>query len=326
MLYFVTYPDWDGHWHKYYNRSVCLELDKHQIEYTRITTDYASDTIQATLMNIQKIDSSDDDTWLFSIAQNPVIELVERRPGKKFGHIHGLNCFPFEPATLQGVDLKESERLGYYDGLFLSSDWSYENACRCYPEHEKRFTRTGLPVDFDVYRSYRHLLKQENLVVFNQRLSCERLPLIEIQLATQLIALDCEVWHLYAPLNGKITGGCPWVNRLRQIGESSGIRFVACPSKDIYHRHLARAHAVVTTSICDNLPVALIEAIYLGAVPVAPNAMCFPEFVHRDNLYTPYSLNEMVERVTHAPCRHHPIAQYDRKTVLDQYLQAMQMP
>ena len=326
MLYFVTYPDWEGHWHKYYNRSVCLEMDKHHVEYTRITTDYASDTIRETLMTIQEIDSSDDDTWLFSMAQNPAIELVELRPGKKFGHIHGLNSFPFEPATLQGVDLNESERLGYYDKLFLSSDWSYANASRCYPEHAKRFTRTGFPVDFDVYRSYRDLPKQRNLVVFNQRLSCERLPLIEIQLATQLIALGYEVWHLYAPFNGKITGSCPWVNRLHQIGESSGIRFVACPSKDIYHQHLARAHAVVTTSICDNLPVALIEAIYLGAVPVAPNAMCFPEFVHRDNLYTPYSLNEMVERVTHAPCRHHPIAQYDRKTVLDQYLQAMQMP
>lgn len=325
MLYLVTYPGWDGHWHKYYNRAVCSELTSRGIEYRRIITDYTSDDIGSTLQDMQKIKSSAHDVWLFSMAQNPAIDLVEHRPGRKFGHIHGMACFPFEPAVLQGVDLQENRRFGYYDGLFLSSRWSHDNAARSYREHADRFALTGFPMDYGVYGPYLDEPKDPDLVVFNQRFSCERLPLIEIELARQLHSSGHRVWHLYAPVDGMIATHCPRMQQLASIAEGVGLKFVANSTKEQYHRNLARASVVVTTSICDNLPVSLIEAIYMGAAPVAPDAMCFPEIVHPDNLYPPYDLAKMMDLIQRQPDRHHNIMDLAKEKVVQNYLQAMEL-
>jgi len=63
----------------------------------------------------------------------------------------------------------------------------------------------------------------------------------------------------------------------------------------------------ISTSRCDNLPISLLEAIYLGSVSVAPRSLCFPEFVHQDNLYTPFALDEIVRLVQSRPLRQHRI-------------------
>ncbi|MFO8061160.1 MAG: hypothetical protein R6U70_10970 [Bacillota bacterium] len=325
MLYFVTYPGWDGHWHKYYNQAVCSELKRHGIEYLQIVTDYTSPDIESSLRKLQEIRSSTRDVWLFSMAQNPAIDLVEHRAGRKYGHIHGLTCFPFEPAVLQGVDLQENRRFAHYDGLFLSSRWSYDNAVRSYDEHAGRFVLTGFPMDYSVYEPYLDVQKDENLVAFNQRFSCERLPLIEIEVARQLISSGYEVWHLHAQDERMVAAICPRARRLREIGMRVGLQFVANATKEQYHQNLARAATVVTTSICDNLPVSLIEAIYLGAVPIAPDAMCFPEIVHRDNLYSPYELAQILRLVRCRPKRHHSITGLAKEAVVERYIEAMEL-
>ncbi len=59
------------------------------------------------------------------MAQNPAIELVERKlGGRKFANISNLSCFPYDPARLEGVDMEEGKRFGYYDKLFCSSHWA----------------------------------------------------------------------------------------------------------------------------------------------------------------------------------------------------------
>jgi hypothetical protein len=64
-------------------------------------------------------------------------------------------------------------------------------------------------------------------------------------------------------------------------------------------------------------------SIRLPVIYVAPRAFCFPEFVHRDNLYTPYDLEEVLSIVTAKPRRKHRINQYSKEKVVRCMLKEM---
>ncbi|MGI6129020.1 MAG: hypothetical protein ACOYEO_02850 [bacterium] len=288
-----------------------------------IVTDYTSPSIRETITELQTVQSTPEDIWFFSVAQNPAIELVEHKPGRKFANISNLSCFPYDPARLEGVDMQEDKRFGYYDKLFCNSRWAQEAAAQTYPHHRPRLVYTGFPLDFSRYEKYWSVPKQPNLVVFNQRFSWERLPLIEIELARRLIAQKYEVKHLFAPVAGSKVSADPRLQQLAIIAQSTGLKFIPNPTKKEYLQNLSRAAVVVTTSICDNLSVAMLEAIALGAIPVAPKAMAFPEFIHPDNLYPPYDLACIEQLVIEQPQRPHTIDQYGHELVLAKYLACM---
>lgn len=325
MIYFITCPEWDGHWHKYYNKGICSEFSIRGIPYSKIIVDFKSPNISKDVKEIQRINSKEDDIWLFSMAQNPIIDLVEWKPGRKYGHIHNLGCFLFDPTVMEGIDTQEKRRLDYYDKLFFSSMWSLKSADFTYNNLTDRFVLTGFPLDYAIYEEYKSVPKDSKLIVFNQRFSWERLPQLELELGINLIKRGYRVQHLYAPLENERISNDGTLERLKSLGQLNGIEFIPNPSKEGYHKDLAKASFVITTSICDNLPVAILEAVYLGAVPIAPCSMCFPEFIHRDNLYTPYNLEEIIELVNERPVRNHNIDQYRIDKVISEYLKAMEL-
>ena len=322
MIYFITYPDSERHWQGMYNDAVTGELAAQGLPCQKIVVDFFSPGCPAVLRDIQFINSTSGDISLFSWAQNPVIEIVEQKPGRKFGHVHGLGCFVFEPSVLLGVDLNEDTRFGYYDRIFLNSDWSYQNATLAYPRHRHRFVITGFPMDYTKLDPYKGVRKDENLVVFNQRFALERNPTLVVELARLLTREGYRVMHLSGESAEMVASRYPDLGRLLRAGRRAGLEFAYNPTKDEYHKRLAAASVVITTSLCDNLPVAMLEAIHLSVVPVAPRAFCFPEFVHPDNLYAPYLLDEIVQIVRAAPQREHRIAQYSKEVVIQKYVQA----
>jgi hypothetical protein len=261
----------------------------------------------------------------FSMAQNPIIDFIQWKPGEKYGHIHNLGCFLFDPIVLEGIDTEESRRLGYYDKIFFSSLWSLKSAESTYNELSERFVLTGFPLDLATYEKYKSVPKDSKLIVFNQRFSWERIPQLEIEIAINLIKRGYKVQHLYAPLENDRISTDATLERLKFIGQNNGIEFIPNHTKEGYHKDLAKATFVITTSICDNLPVAILEAVYLGAVPIAPCTMCFPEFIHRDNLYTPYNIGEIIKLVEEKPIREHKVVQYRSEYVINKYLKAMDL-
>jgi len=157
-------------------------------------------------------------------------------------------------------------------------------------------------------------------VVFNQRFCVEKLHFVEVEVGRRLVQEGYRVSHL---------SGWSWEDVIYHLPESRalltelsrvGVKWVHNPTKDVYHRRLAAASVVVTTSIADMLPNSLLEAVYLGVVPVAPRGLCFGEFIHPDNLYTPYDVNEIVSKVVESPIREHRIEQYAKETVMDRVL------
>jgi hypothetical protein len=71
------------------------------------------------------------------------------------------------------------------------------------------------------------------------------------------------------------------------------------------------------------LPNSMLEAIYMGAIPVAPRNLSFPEFVHADNLYTPYDIQEMIDIIKKRPVREHGILKYSKDIIIGKYLNEM---
>jgi len=226
--------------------------------------------------------------------------------------------------VLAGVDLREHELFSFYDGLFLNSEWSLMNALKHYPEHSKRFIVTGFPLDYSRLDPFRARQKDERIVAYNQRFALERAPALAVEIARVLIAEGYRVQQLSGEPISKIEGRNPDLARLIRVGQNVGLEFIYNKTKHEYHEKLAAASVVLTTSLCDNLPVSMLEAIYVGAVPLAPRSMCFPEFVHADNLYTPYSIDEIVSLVKQKPVRKHRFEQYSHEVVLERYVTALE--
>ncbi|MGE5561549.1 MAG: hypothetical protein ACM3XN_10975 [Chloroflexota bacterium] len=314
MLYYIGYSTIAGGWTGDFNRAVTGELDRWAVRYMQLPPyDWAVGS--PPLAFYRNFTSSEDDVWLVAWAQSPVVELIRNKPGRKYGFAAGLTAIPFEPARLWGHLLHERERLGCYDGIFLPSEWSAAQARNHYPELGRRLIVTGFPVDFEALFPYRWEQKIDRLVVFNQRFATEKLPALEIQLAHRLIARGHRVWHLTEQPPAAIARQGPEIARLLAAAHDAGVRIVYNPTKHIYYRRLAMAQAVVTTSLADTLSVSLIEGIALGAAPVAPRAMVFPEYVHDDNLYSPYDLDEIERLAIDPPQRRHDIYRYCKQRV-----------
>lgn len=322
MLYYVGYSAVAGGWTGDFNRSVTGELDRWAVRYMQLPPyDWAVNN--PPLAFYRNFASKPDDVWLVGWAQSPVIDLIRSKPGRKFGFAAGLTAIPFEPARLFGHLLHERDRLGCYDGIFLPSEWSAGQARRHYPELGRRLIVTGFPVDFEMLFPYRWERKIDGLVVFNQRFAVEKLPALEIELAGRLTAKGHRVWHLSEQPPQAIVRQGPEFAGLLAAARDAGVRLVYNPTKHIYYRRLAMAQVVVTTSLADTLSVSLVEGIALGAAPVAPRAMAFPEYVHPDNLYSPYDLGEIERLVRDPPRRPHRIYQHCRQRVGQRILAAI---
>jgi glycosyltransferase involved in cell wall biosynthesis len=300
------------------------ELLQHKVEFTKLPAfDWRGPA--APIKDYLSIESSPDDVWFIGWAQSPLIEIIRHKEGRKYGLVVGLTKMNFDPLVFTGAlkDLREKERLSIYDKIFANSRWCRECIARAYPQLAEKVAVTGFPFDFEIYQPYLDTVKEDDLIVFNQRFSLERLYMLEVETARILIQRGYRVKHLSGTPVSKLVQRAPALAPFLAAAETTGLEFVFNPVKEIYHKNLAKASVVVTTSIADMLPSSLIEAIVLGSVPVAPNSFCFPEFVHKDNLYTPYDLNEIIDIVEKKPQSSHSVCQYDKKTVVENFLREM---
>ncbi len=324
MLYFMGLNDSEGNWTGSFTAAVRSELVRRGVSFRELPPyDWYADGLA--LGPVLRVRSRPSDSWFISWAQSPLIELIRDMPGRKYGLVVGLTAMPFEPAVLMEAaeGLRERERLSLYDGIFVNSQWCRECLCRAYPELASRVVVTGFPFDYRVYDRYVEVPRDPELVVFNQRFALEKLHIIEVEVARRLVERGYRVQHFSGTPAAALSRWSVSTRQLLKIAERVGLELVHNPDKDTYHERLASAAVVVTTSIADMLPSSLIEAVYMGAVPVAPDAMCFPEFIHQDNLYTPYDIEEIISLVEEAPVREYSITGYDKSRVVGRFLEEM---
>ncbi|MFO8059733.1 MAG: hypothetical protein R6U70_03635 [Bacillota bacterium] len=324
MLYFVGCTESTGNWTGNFTRAVTKGLRKRQVQFRELPSlDWLATDVS--VRKYRQIRSRSGDTWFIGWAQSPLIELIRDKPGAKVGLVVGLTAMPFEPAVLleSEAGLREAERLDLYDILFVNSEWCRDCLCAAYPHLTDRVRVTGFPIDYSIYDRFRDLPKDPDLVVFNQRFALEKLHIVEIMVAERLVEMGWKVRHLSGISAEELASMSRSMRPLLDAAGRVGLEFTYNPTKEEYHQHLARASVVVTTSIADMLPSSLIEAVNLGAVPVAPDSMCFPEFIHPDNLYVPYDVDQIVNFVMESPVREHPIDRYDSDVVVETFLREM---
>jgi hypothetical protein len=322
MLYFAGYHDAEDSWTGCFTRAVRSELLRLQVAFTELPPfDWRGPA--APRKYYLQIKSSAEDVWLIGWAQSELIELVAAKEGRKFGLVVGLTAGHLDPLALAGTAVNERQRLALYDGIFANSEWCKACISSAYPEVAGRVVVTGFPFDYRLLDSYLQLPKEPDLVVFNQRFALEKLHILELETSRLLSVQGYRVHHLSGVPEERLVRANPSLGPLLAGARQRGLQFVYNPDKHTYLVNLSKAAAVVTTSLADMLPVSLIEAIYLGAVPVAPRSLCFPEFVHPDNLYTPYNLTEVVDIVVGMPRRHHPIERYAGEAVVGRMLAEM---
>ncbi len=326
MLFFMGYNDSSGNWTGNFTRAVTDALNKRRVPFHELPSfDWL--TTNAPIRRYLQIRSKSTDTWFIGWAQSPIIELIKDKPGRKVGLVVGLTAMPFEPAVLWEAEdrLNEGRRLALYDKILACSHWCKRCICEAYPHLADRVAVTGFPIDYSIYERFRDTPKDPDLVIFNQRFALEKLHAIEIMVAARLVQKGWRVQHLSGISADELAGMATSIGPLLNAAGRIGLDFQYNCTKEEYHSRLARGSIVVTTSIADMLPSSLIEAIYLGALPVAPDSMCFPEFVHTDNLYTPYDIEQILALVSERPVREHPIDQYDKDVVVENFLQEMKL-
>jgi hypothetical protein len=326
MLYFVGYADRPGSWTGGFTRTVRKSLFHSGIEFLELPP-YDWSGPSAPLRNYLRINSKAEDSWFIGWAQSPLIELIKQKQGRKYGLVVGLTKNNFDPLTftVSARGLNEEKRLGHYDKIFANSRWCGECIRTAYPEFAQKVIVTGFPHDLEQYQRFHKTEKESGLIVFNQRFALERLHILELEIARRLTKKGYRVKHLLGTPRDRLQLNDTALSALFAAADEAGLEFVYNPDKEAYYRNLAQASVVITTPVTDMLPASLIESIALGAVPVAPNAFCFPEFVHKDNLYTPYDLNEIINIAENRPQRSHPIQQYDYESVVNNFLREMNL-
>ncbi|MBT9172635.1 MAG: hypothetical protein DDT21_01021 [Syntrophomonadaceae bacterium] len=322
MLYFVGYHDAEDSWTGCFTRAVRSELLRLRVAFTELPPfDWWGPA--APVSHYLRIKSSAEDVWLIGWAQSELIELVAAKDGRKFGLVVGLTAGHLDPLAFTQAVVNERQRLALYDGIFANSQWCKACISRAYPEIAGRVAVTGFPFDYQELHPYLKQKKEQDLVVFNQRFALEKLHILELEAARLLSGQGFRVQHLSGVTEERLIRSNPSLGPLLAAARQRGLQFIHNPDKHTYLQNLAKAATVVTTSIADMLPVSLIEAIYLGATPVAPRTLCFPEFVHPDNLYTPYDLTEITDIALRQPKRFHLIEQYAKEAVVGRMLAAM---
>lgn len=321
MLYILGYYE-SGSYTASFNKAVLSELDTRNIDYVKLPP-YNWEHPNECFQFCTSIDSSEDDTWFMGWAQTPVIEAIKDKKGKKYGFVVGTTANPFEPANILKVDIKERYRLGLYDKVFTISKWCRNTMINAYPEMKDKLVAVGFPMDFKELDKYKNSPKQPNLVVFNQRFSVEKLPMIEIEVSRRLIAMGYEVRHLAEQTMQELSAQCKTTAALLNLMTNIGIKFIHNPTKEAYYEQLSKASVAITTSISDTLSIATVEAIYLGVIPVAPMAFGFPEYINPNNLYSPYDLEQIINMVLSKPITEHYILKYSKNLIIDKFLKEM---
>jgi len=322
MLYLILERESEFGYHSTYNTELRRYLDSHNIKFKEINLekDYFC---QTNLDSINSIQSSNEDIWLFSYAQNPLINKVLDKPGRKFAHIHGLEALLYEPAVLHGYRLYEEILLYYYDGLFVNSDYAYSVIKKSYPVAAAKTTVTGFPFDVSFAERFKHIEKNEKVIAFNQRFDMDKLHMLEVYICEELIDLGYTVMHICSKGEYERIQWDREAKNLLNEAVKMGVQVLVTKSKDDYFEKLAKAKFTITTSIADTLSICMLEAAALGSISIAPNIGPFPEYICPENLYRPFNVEQIIDIVKKCKNTSVNLAEYSPEKVFGIYMKCM---
>ncbi len=323
MLYLVTQPDNEFSYQKMQNNSLRQYLKYYKISFREICLESTDCITNDTKNKIALSYSTPKDTWFITYAQYPVIDLISTKPGRKFAHIHGIEAFLYNPAVPLKYPQYQDTKLRMYDGIFVNSVWSHSLIAQSYPDIAHKTYISGFPINPRYFDPYRNITKIENLVIFNQRFSYKKLNILEAYLTDKLIGAGYRVMHLcsrcsYQELQNNIE-----LRNMMNEYIKRGLELTVSSTERDYYEKLAHGSILITTAIWDTLSIETLEAIELGLIPIAPDTGPFKEYLHPDNLYRPYNVDDILSKVYARPVRPSNINKYYVNNVIKIYFEKM---
>lgn len=181
---------------------------------------------------------------------------------------------------------------GRFEGIFFNTAHSLRRFWFYYKDFDSSKCHVvGFPINQNTYRLTPTDVK-DNLVVVPGRIANDRQPLISMK--TLEWVKDITIFA--AGVNPTVYNGPgtekEYLNTLRQAGFA--VNYYEGAS---YARLLKRAKVVFSASLRDTLNTAIVEGAMAGAYPVVPDIEPFNEYLPKDNLYTPYNIDEAFTKV-----------------------------
>ncbi|MCF6093313.1 glycosyltransferase family 4 protein [Microaerobacter geothermalis] len=285
-----------------------------------------SNNMNQSLEAVERAASEADDIWFISYAQNPVIDVIKDKPGKKVTHLHSSSLFPYEPSSKYQPKCKilEIERLKFYDLIFVTSEWVKENLLTTYPSLADKVKVTGIPLSKSFLSPYIKIKKQPNLVVFIDKFDDEHNQMIEIELGRRLVEKGYEVVHLSEYSIEQLSTFSKYNKGLINIAQHLGMTFMECPSPKIFYENLAKAAFLCSATLTYTINLNHLSSLYLGVLPIWPNRGSFKEILTEEDLYPPYNLEKMMDKILHPVRREADLSYHSAKRVISRYLEQIQ--
>ncbi len=320
MLYFVTEQETEGKYFGLYQQAVRQQFASKSVDFEEISAFCQ----KALLEKVQAVSDTPADIWFLAYAHNPVARHIgTQKNGRMYGHAHGLQASLFEPSRLEGYDLGEPELLGFYDGVFVNSEWAKRLIEGAYPEICSCVAVTGFPFDAEKMVGYRCRAKRENMLVFNQRFDVDKLHILVVHLAD---IFTCMGYHVVGLLPESEYEKCLQQRHKRVLlreGQKRGLSLHVSSTKEEYYRQLARATVMITTPLAETLSVATLEAAALNVRTIVPDFGPFVEFVPSSERYRPYSIEDIMTKVFAESDQQINLKRFHPSCVVGAYLQEM---
>lgn len=235
------------------------------------------------------------DVVLFADGWNPEITQVAYMRSmlgldvRLVGMLHAGTWDPYDATTASGmrswaVGLEKS-MLQSLDAICVATDFHAQLISEYFRSHGQDFKRiyvTGLPLyPGEFIDHWKPWADRERLVVFPHRLAGEKQPgrFREIEQAYRTTTGDTITRFVFS----------------RDV----------CESKEDYYALLGRARAVVSTALQETWGIAMIEGATLGAYPVCPTRLSYPEVHGPKHCYrTVEEAVLMIQKAVHATRPH----------------------
>jgi len=155
------------------------------------------------------------------------------------------------------------------DKIYVGSEFIKQDIIKKRLINPHKLIVTGFPLDITELNKYTNNNNKQNIVIFNGRNCDEKQPWLFDQLASRLgdkaVFINTQQMSL---------------------------------SKPEYYELLSTAKVVVSFALQENFGFGIMEAAYLGAYPIVPNRLVYPEYYSSEHLYD--SFEECIEKVSSA--------------------------
>lgn len=152
---------------------------------------------------------------------------------------------------------------------------------------EKRSSVLAVPIraiDQELPAAEREMISEDNPVqiVWNHRWEYDKQPDVFFDAMVRLKKTGVD-FHLH--VMGQSFRQVPECFAAARVELADHIVTWGHQSEERYHQVLRSAHVVVSTALHDFQGLSVLEAIYRGCVPVAPDRVAYPEYVPKALLY-----------------------------------------